>query len=58
MRFMGWAHATTLDLMRLRNEGPEPREETEDMAAEKIDILSKVRARTVVRPILTSPRPM
>ena len=32
MRFMGCAHATTLDLMRLRGEGPEPREDTEDAA--------------------------
>lgn len=30
MRFMGCAHATTLDLMRLRGEGPEPGEDTED----------------------------
>jgi uncharacterized protein len=32
MRFMGCAHATTLDLMRLRGEGPEPAEDTEDAA--------------------------
>lgn len=32
MRFMGCAHSTTLDLMHLRGEGPEPREETEDAA--------------------------
>ena len=32
MRFMGCAHATTLDLMRLRGEGPEPREDSEDAA--------------------------
>jgi uncharacterized protein len=32
MRFMGCAHATTLDLMRLRGEGPEPNEDTEDAA--------------------------
>ena len=25
MRFMGCAHATTLDLTRMRGEGPEPR---------------------------------
>ncbi|QJD15720.1 TM0106 family RecB-like putative nuclease [Paracoccus sanguinis] len=30
MRFMGCAHATTLDLGRLRGEGPEPGETTED----------------------------
>lgn len=30
MQFMGCAHATTLDLMRLRGEGPEPGEDTED----------------------------
>ncbi len=30
MRFMGCAHSTTLDLMHLRSEGPEPREDTED----------------------------
>jgi uncharacterized protein len=30
MRFMGCAHATTLDLARLRGDGPEPREDTED----------------------------
>ncbi|TGD43349.1 TM0106 family RecB-like putative nuclease [Pseudotabrizicola sediminis] len=32
MRFMGCAHATTLDLSRLRGEGPEPREDSEDAA--------------------------
>ncbi|MBU9697276.1 TM0106 family RecB-like putative nuclease [Rhodobacteraceae bacterium HSP-20] len=32
MRFMGCAHATRLDLMRLRGEGPEPREDSEDAA--------------------------
>ncbi|MBC2802391.1 TM0106 family RecB-like putative nuclease [Rhizobium ruizarguesonis] len=32
MRFMGCAHATTLDLMRLRGEGPEPGEDSEDAA--------------------------
>ncbi|WFU91419.1 TM0106 family RecB-like putative nuclease (plasmid) [Rhizobium sp. CC1099] len=32
MRFMGCAHSTTLDLMHLRGEGPEPREDTEDAA--------------------------
>ena len=32
MRFMGCAHATTLDLMRLSGEGPEPVEDTEDAA--------------------------
>lgn len=32
MRFMGCAHATTLDLMRMRGEGPEPGEDTEDAA--------------------------
>ena len=32
MRFMGCAHATTLDLMRLRGEGPEPRADSEDAA--------------------------
>ena len=32
MRFMGCAHATTLDLMRLRGDGPEPDEDTEDAA--------------------------
>lgn len=32
MRFMGCAHATMLDLMRLRGEGPEPGEDTEDAA--------------------------
>ena len=30
MRFMGCAHATALDLMYLRGEGPEPGEDTED----------------------------
>ena len=30
MRFMGCAHATTLDLMRLHGSGPEPRADTED----------------------------
>ena len=30
MRFTGCAHAATLDLARLRGEGPEPREDTED----------------------------
>lgn len=32
MRFMGCAHATTLDLMRLRGEGPEPGGDSEDTA--------------------------
>lgn len=32
MRFMGCAHATTLDLMRLRGEGPEPGADSEDAA--------------------------
>ena len=32
MRFMGCAHATTLDLARLRGQGPEPREDSEDAA--------------------------
>lgn len=32
MRFMGCAHATTLDLSRLRGLGPEPREDSEDAA--------------------------
>lgn len=32
MRFMGCAHATTLDLMRLRGVGPEPRADSEDAA--------------------------
>lgn len=32
MRFMGCAHATTLDLMRLRGEGPEPGKDSEDTA--------------------------
>ena len=31
-RFMGCAHATTLDLMHLRGEGPEPGEDSEDAA--------------------------
>ncbi|WP_431298471.1 TM0106 family RecB-like putative nuclease [Tabrizicola sp. BL-A-41-H6] len=30
MRFMGCSHATTLDLARLRGEGPEAREDSED----------------------------
>ncbi|GAB4385857.1 TM0106 family RecB-like putative nuclease [Albidovulum sp.] len=30
MRFMGCAHASRLDLMRLRGEGPEPRADSED----------------------------
>lgn len=30
MRFMGCAHATTLDLLHLRGEGPEPGEDSED----------------------------
>lgn len=30
MRFMGCAHATALDLMRLRGEGPQPREDSDD----------------------------
>lgn len=30
MRFMGCRHATTLDLARLRGEGPEPRADSED----------------------------
>ena len=30
MRFMGCRHATTLDLMRLRGESPEPRADSED----------------------------
>lgn len=30
MRFMGCAHATTLDLAHIRGTGPEPREDTED----------------------------
>ncbi|GEC31701.1 nuclease [Sinorhizobium fredii USDA 205] len=30
MRFMGCDHATTLELMRLRGEGPEPGEDSED----------------------------
>lgn len=32
MRFMGCSHATTLDLMRLRGEGPEPSADSEDAA--------------------------
>jgi len=32
MRFMGCAHATALDLLRLRGEGPEPGEDSEDTA--------------------------
>ncbi len=32
MRFMGCAHATVLDLQRLRGIGPEPREDSEDAA--------------------------
>jgi predicted RecB family nuclease len=32
MRFMGCAHATTLDLMRLRGEGPESGKDSEDAA--------------------------
>lgn len=32
MRFVGCAHATTLDLSRLRGEGPDPREDSEDAA--------------------------
>ena len=32
MRFMGCAHATHLDLLRLRGEGPEPGQDTEDAA--------------------------
>ncbi|WP_412509154.1 hypothetical protein [Roseovarius sp. SYSU LYC5161] len=31
-RFMGCAHATTLDLMHLRGEGPKPAESSEDAA--------------------------
>jgi uncharacterized protein len=31
-RFMGCAHATTLDLMHLRGEGPTPAESSEDAA--------------------------
>lgn len=38
------AHPTTLDLMRLRGEGPEPGEDGGQAAAEKIEIRSKVRA--------------
>jgi predicted RecB family nuclease len=32
MRFMGCSHATTLDLARLRGEGPQPRADSEDAA--------------------------
>ena len=32
MRFMGCAHATALDLLRLRGQGPEPRADSEDTA--------------------------
>ncbi|OJF90785.1 nuclease [Rhizobium sp. 58] len=32
MRFMGCAHATTMDLSRLRGDGPDPREDSEDAA--------------------------
>ncbi len=32
MRFMGCAHATALDLARLRGEGPVPAEDSEDAA--------------------------
>jgi uncharacterized protein len=32
MRFMGCAHATELDLLRMRGEGPEPGQDTEDAA--------------------------
>ncbi|WP_347310013.1 TM0106 family RecB-like putative nuclease [Defluviimonas sp. SAOS-178_SWC] len=32
MRFMGCAHATQLDLLRMRGEGPEPGQDTEDAA--------------------------
>lgn len=32
MRFMGCAHATSLDLLRLHGKGPEPREDSEDAA--------------------------
>ncbi|MBN8629476.1 MAG: TM0106 family RecB-like putative nuclease [Rhodobacterales bacterium] len=32
MRFMGCAHATQLDLLRVRGEGPEPGQDTEDAA--------------------------
>lgn len=32
MRFMGCPHATQLDLLRMRGEGPEPGEDTEDAA--------------------------
>src|SRR5690625_173747 len=35
MRLMGCAHATTLDLMRLRGEGPEPGEGSEDAALQQ-----------------------
>lgn len=32
MRFMGCSHATTLDLAHMRGTGPEPREDSEDVA--------------------------
>ena len=32
IRFMGCAHATTLDLMRIRGDGPEPKRDSEDAA--------------------------
>lgn len=32
MRFTGCAHATSLDLMRMHGNGPEPREDSEDAA--------------------------
>lgn len=32
IRFMGCGHATSLDLMRLRGKGPEPREDSDDVA--------------------------
>ena len=32
MRFMGCAHATTLDLMKLKGRGPDPRADSEDAA--------------------------
>jgi uncharacterized protein len=32
MRFMGCAHATTLDLAYMRGTGPEPRDDSEDAA--------------------------
>ena len=32
MRFMGCAHATTLDLARMRGTGPEPKADSEDAA--------------------------